>query len=178
MKFLIRGEKLEITEPIREYIEEKLGKLDRFLENSDEITAHVNAKVRGSGGQKIEVTIPTKHITLRAEESHNDLYAAIDLVQEKLEVQIKKNKSKMQTLHKKHAQENVFAYDNIEDGHEEEQQIVKRKDVHNKPMGEEEAILQMELLHHDFFVFKNTDEDCTSIVYKRKDGHFGILNVR
>ena len=128
--------------------------------------------------QIIEVTIPTKDFTLRREEQDNDLYAAIDLVIDKLERQIRKNKTRFERKYKD-STINMINYDFVIAAEEQSQsKIVKRKDIETKPMSEEEAILQAELLSHDFFAFKNIDEDCVSVLYMRKDGNFGILNVK
>ena len=176
MKFVIRGQKLKVTEAIKTYIEQKVGKLDKYFESPDDLTAHVLIKVRGSD-QMVEVTIPTKKAMLRAEESHNDLYASIDLVIEKLERQIRKNKTKMQHKKVKHAYVDFDMSFDVEHV-ENDSKIVKRKSLDVKPMNEEEALLQMELINHDFFVFKNIDEDCFSVLYVRKDGHYGLINIK
>ena len=108
------------------------------------------------------------------------MYAAIDLVIDKLERQIRKNKTKLNDRYKKESFMD-FNFDFIEEFENEEVEediIVKRKVIDIKPMDEEEAILQMELLNHDFFMFKNIDEECISVLYKRKDGKFGILNSK
>ena len=177
MKLNIRGDKLVVTDAIKAHIEEKIGKLNKYFDNGD-IEAKIVIKV-SNNIEIIEVTIPTNKYTLRAEERHDDLYAAIDLVIDKLERQIRKNKTKLNARYKK---ENVidFNFDIIEDYDvkEDENLIVKRKTIDVKPMDEEEAILQMELLNHDFFMFKNIDEECISVIYKRKDGKFGIINSK
>ncbi len=175
MKFNIRGSKLEVTDAIKNYIEEKIGKLNKYFENSNDITA--NVLIRTSGvNQKVEVTIPIKGAILRAEDANKDLYAAIDLVLEKLERQIRKNKTRMH----KNIKENISIFVDFElaDDEEVEENIVKRKTIETKPMNEEEAILQMNLLGHDFFVFKNVDTNDVSVVYKRKDQQYGIINVK
>lgn len=177
LKISIHGDHVKITEAIKEYIEEKLSKLSKYFDESNDIDVIVKVRVRGDE-QIIEVTVPTKLFSLRAEESHTDLYAAIDLVQKKLEGQIRKNKTK---LARKFKDKKGFIiaediHDAVED--EEESQIVRRKEVDFKPMDEEEAIMQMELTNHDFFVFKNASEKCTSVVYRRKDGKYGIINAR
>lgn len=177
LKISIHGDHVKITEAIKEYIEEKLSKLSKYFDESNDIDVIVKVRVRGDE-QIIEVTVPTKLFSLRAEESHTDLYAAIDLVQKKLEGQIRKNKTK---LARKFKDKKGFImteeFNNVDDT-EEESQIVRRKEVDFKPMDEEEAIMQMELTNHDFFVFKNADEKCTSVVYRRKDGKYGIINAR
>ncbi len=175
MKVNIRGEKIKITAPIKEYIEKKITKLDKYLERAEEIEAYVLVKIKGKE-QVIEVTIPTKKYTLRAEESHSDLYAASDLVIDKLERQIRKNKTRLKDKYKNY-EEDEFVL-NFEEKEENTNKIVRRKDVESKPMDEQEAILQMDLIGHDFFVFKNEDEECVSVLYTRKDGSYGILNVK
>ena len=178
MKKNIRGDKLVVTDSIKSYIEEKIDKLTKYFDN-DEIEAKIVIKV-ANNKEIIEVTIPTNKYTLRAEERNEDLYAAIDLVVDKLERQIRKNKTKLNDRYKKESFMD-FNFDFIEEfeqDKDEEEVIVKRKTIDIKPMDEEEAILQMELLNHDFFIFKNIDEDCISVLYKRKDGKFGIINSK
>lgn len=177
MKFIIRGKNLEVTDSIKSYIEEKIGKLDKYFEKPGELTANVIVRVKGKY-QIVEVTIPAKKIILRGEESSEDLYASIDLVSDKLERQIKKNKAKMNNMKGKKmvAEFNFDVVDTLED--EKERLIAKRKDLEMKPMSEEEAILQMELLGHDFFIFKNDNIDQISVVYKRKEGNYGIINTK
>ena len=174
MNINIRGDKIEITDSIKNYVKEKLVRLEKYFDEPNTIDAHVLIRVR-NGNELIEVTIPTSKYTLRAEEKNEDLYAAIDLVIDVLERQIRKNKTK---LNKKRSEE-PLGFATIEsDDEESNESIVKRKDISSKPMSEEEAILQMDLLGHDFFLFKNDDEDCVSLVYKRKDGNYGIINSR
>ena len=178
MKLNIRGDKLVVTDSIKAYIEEKVNKLDKYFDN-DDIEAKIVIKV-ANNREIIEVTIPTNKYTLRAEERNEDLYAAIDLVIDKLERQIRKNKTKLNDRYKKESfmDFNFDFIEEFENDKEEDKLIVKRKTIDIKPMDEEEAILQMELLNHDFFVFKNLDEECTSVLYKRKDGKFGIINSK
>ncbi len=164
---------MTVTKSIKDYITEKMERLNKYFENADSLKATVIVRVK-NGEQIIEVTVPTNKFTLRAEEKHVDLYAAIDLVLDKLEGQIRKNKTKLHNKYK-----SVVQFDMIpEDEDEELSKIVKRKNIDSKPMDEEEAILQMELLNHDFFVFKNVDEECVSVMYKRRDGNYGIINVK
>lgn len=176
MKISIHGDHVKITESIKEYVEEKLNKLAKYFDDTEDIDVIVKVRVRGNE-QIIEVTVPTKLFTIRAEESNEDLYAAIDLVQKKLEGQIKKNKSKLSERYKD-KKGFILVPEDKEDVEDIESLIVRRKEVEFKPMDEEEAILQMELTEHDFFVFKNAKEKCTSVVYKRKDGKYGIINAR
>ena len=156
MKLNIRGDKMTVTPAMKTYITEKLAKMDKYFENPEEISTNVLVKVKGLE-QIIEVTALTKRFTLRAEESNEDFYAAVDLVINKLERQIRKNKDRLNRKFK-----NVEPIDfNFSYGEDEE-----------------EAMLQIELLNHDFFVFKNIDEECVSVLYKRKDGNYGIINMK
>ena len=179
MKLNIRGDKVTVTSAMKECLEENLEKLNKYFENPEDIEANVLVKVRGLE-QIIEVTALTKRFTLRAEESNENFYAAVDLVVAKLERQIRKNKDRLNKKYKNVEKlEFNFDYDSKEDTEEEnESSIVKRKDISMKPMDEEEAMLQIELLNHDFFVFKNIDEECVSVLYKRKDGNYGIINMK
>ena len=177
MKISIRGDKVTVTKSMKEYIMEKLGKLDKYFASPKETDCKVLVKIKNQD-QSIEVTVPTSKFTLRAEEKHSDFYAAVDLVVDKLERQIRKNKNR---LGKKYRDIPKFEMSFEFDEPDEEvdmPKIIKRKEMEMKPMDEEEAMLQIDLLNHDFFVFKNVDEDCVSVLYKRKDGKFGIINVK
>ena len=176
MELNIRGDKLVVTKSIKDYIVEKMERLNKYFGNAKSIKASVIIRVKNNE-QIIEVTVPTSKFTLRAEEKPVDLYAAIDLVVDKLERQIRKNKTKLNDKYKNIIQVDVPVSSDVEE-EEEELKIVKRKNIDTKPMDEEEAILQMELLNHDFFVFKNVDEECVSVMYKRRDGNYGIINVK
>ena len=175
MKYNIRGEKVEITDAISSYIKEKIGKLDKYFDSPESIKASVVIKVRGKE-QKIEITIPAVQYTLRSEESHNDLYAAIDLTVDKLERQIRKNKTRINSRIKRNLINN-FEMD-LEDNFEDDSsKILKRKKIDAKPMDEEEAILQMNMLGHSFFVFKDSETSKVNVVYQRKDGNYGIIET-
>ena len=145
--------------------------MDKYLDNPENVEAKILIKVKGVE-QRVEVTIQTKGYFLRAEESHSDLYAAIDLIIDKLERQFRKYKTK---LLDKSRQENIQDSFDIEEAVEEE--IVKRKKIYLKPMDEEEAIMQMELLGHTFFVFKNIETDTICVIYKRHDGNYGLIET-
>lgn len=175
MKIQIRGDKIKVTKAIKEYIEEKLTKLDKYFKNSYDIKCSVLIRVKNNL-ETIEVSIPTSKFYIRAEESNEDLYASIDLVVDKLERMIRKNKTRLNNHYK-----NVQSFEmnlDYEDEIINDEKIVKRKNLDIKPMDEDEAIMQMELLNHDFFAFKNINEECVSVLYKRKDGLYGILNVK
>ncbi len=173
MKYVIRGEKVEITEAIKNYIMEKIGKLDKYFQTPDEIKANVLVRIRGKE-QIVEVTIPIKKIVLRCEERDEDLYKAIDLASDKLERQLRKNKTKMMKQKKDITKE--MRFEELEPL-ETKEEIVKRKKVEMKPMNEEEAMMQMDLVDHDFFVYKDIDTKSVNVIYKRKDGTFGIIET-
>ena len=174
MNINIRGDKIEVTDSIKKYIKEKLARLDRYFEDSSKIDSHVLVRAR-NGEQVIEVTIPTSRYTLRAEEKNSDLYAAIDLVVDVLERQIRKNKTKLQSKKMREKLAKDFMFDAIEEEENEDEKIVKRKTIEVKPMSEEEAILQMELLEHQFYIFKDAETSNIAVVYKRKEGNYGII---
>ena len=173
MKFNIHGKNIEVTDAIKGYIESKIGRVEKYFKDTD-LTATVTIRVRGKE-QIVEVTIPASKMVLRAEEKHADLYAAVDLVSDKLERQIRKNKTKARKNLKQTIIFNDFAVDAAEDV---DDSIVKRKVIDTKPMSEEEAILQMELIGHDFFLFKNDKTNDICVVYKRKDKGYGILEAK
>ena len=175
MDIIIRGSKLEITEAMESYAKEKISRLEKYLENSDDTHATILVKIHGHL-HIVEVTIPLKNFILRAEESKDDFYAAIDTVTDKLERQIRKNKTRIAA--KKNKEVKDFAYDYIQSIEEEsEEKIVKRKKIEVKPMDEEEAILQMELLRHEFYLYKDIETGEPAIIYKRKDGDYGIIEA-
>jgi putative sigma-54 modulation protein len=178
MKYNIRGDKLEITDAINNYVESKLDRLNKYFKE-DDILANVLLRVRGNS-QIIEVTIPTDKFILRSEEEDKDLYAAIDLVTDKLERQIRKNKTR---LNRQNANNNLkefnFDYEISSDEETNEDEIiVKRKNIEMKPMDEEEAILEMNLLGHEFFVYKDMHTDKICVLYKRKDGNYGLIETK
>lgn len=175
MKYNIRGDKMVVTDAIKDYAEEKLGKLEKYFKD-DEITANVLTRVRGNS-QIVEVTIPTSKFVLRSEEENEDLYAAIDLVSDKLERQIRKNKTRLNRNIKENVREFNFDFD-VKDEEESREKIVKRKNIEMKPMDEEEAILEMELLGHSFFVYKDMDTNNVCVLYKRKDGDYGLIETK
>ena len=177
MKYNIRGDKLEVTDAINSYVESKLDRLNKYFKE-DDILANVLLRVRGNS-QIIEVTIPTDKFILRSEEEDKDLYAAIDLVTDKLERQIRKNKTRLnkQNIDNKFKEFN-FDYEMASDEETNEDEIiVKRKHIEMKPMDEEEAILEMNLLGHEFFVYKDMHTNQVCVLYKRKDGNYGLIET-
>ena len=155
MRFTITGRNIEVTQGLREAVEDKLGKLDRFFAPATEAVVRLSVQ---KDIQKIEVTIPVKGHIIRAEESSSDMYVSIDLVEEILERQLKKYKNKL--IDKKQSAPSFSEAFLQEDASaEEEIQIVKSKKFEVKPMDPEEACVQMELLGHNFYVFLNADTE-------------------
>ena len=167
MKYTIRGQKLEVTDAIRDYAISKIDKMEKYFENPDEVSVKVVFSIRGRE-QKVEITINSINFDLRSEVSHSDMYAAIDLAVDKLEQQMRKFKSKLMSKERVE-----IVYDDIIDDDDLEE-VVKRKKVYLKPMDEEEAIMQMELLGHTFFVFKDIKTEKVNVLYKRLDGAYGV----
>ena len=174
MRIDIRGDKIKITEGIKNQIEEKIGHLDSYFKEPESLKAYVVVRVKNNE-DIIEVTVPTPKFTLRSETSDKDFYAALNTSIDKLERQIRKNKTKLKKKFK-----DTLKYEMIDMEIEEEQvsNITKRKELTLHLMDEEEAVLQMELLGHDFYIFKNSDTDNASVVYKRKDDEYGIINTK
>ena len=172
MELVIRGDKIKVTDSIKNYLEEKLSKLDKYIENSSEVRATVVVRVNNHN-QIVEITIPLKSFILRSEESQDDIYAAIDKTIDKLERQIRKNKTRIMSKQAKTYDFSINAIEEIED--EEPSKIIKRKKIEVKPMDEEEAIIQMELLNHQFYMYKDSETNKPSVVYKRKDGGYGVI---
>ena len=174
MKYVIKGRNLEITDSMREAVEKKLGKLDRFFNPNTAV--YVTMSVQ-KDTQKVEVTIPVKGRTIRAEQASSDMYVSIDLVEEVIERQLKKYKG--QLTQKSQSGENFSrAYMELPVPEEEEQseiRIAKVKKFAYKPMDPDEACLQMELLGHNFYVFTNSETERTNVVYKRNDGSYGLI---
>lgn len=174
MKYNIRGKKIEVTDAIRDYMASKIERLEKYLDDNDEVEAKAVVSTKGKE-QKVEVTIWSGKYNIRAEESSEDLYAAMDLVIDKLERQFKKYRGKLSSKKNKvNMDATIDAYFEVPEPNET---IVRRKEVFLKPIDEEEAITQMELLGHTFFVFKNVDTEKINVVYKRNDGDYGIIEA-
>ena len=165
MRFVITGRGMTITDGLREAVESKLGKLDKFFATDTEVNVTMSVQKER---QIIEVTIPVKGHVIRSEQSSNDMYVSIDLVEEVIERQLKKYRSKI--VEKKHTQadfsQHFITDDNYEDMEEEPIKIVRSKNFGIKPMGPEEACIEMELIGHNFFVFLNSETDQVNVVYK------------
>ena len=173
MRFIISGKNIDVTAGLRSNIEQKLGKLERYFTPETEIIVTLSVEKER---QKIEVTIPTKGHTIRAEEVSNDMYVSIDLVEETLERQLIKYRTKI--ISKKMNAAANFKAEYLEEKYEDEDEeikIVRSKRYDLKPMYPEDACIQMELLGHDFFVFVNAETDEVNVVYKRKGNTYGII---
>ena len=173
MKFIIIGKNIDVTPGLREAVESKLGKLERYFTPNTEI--HVTLSVQ-KGHQKIEVTIPVKGGMVRSEQESSDMYVSIDLVEEVIERQLRKYKNKLVAREQEGGnfkQESFEEDDKIEDAGEIK--IVRTKKFGFKPMYPEDACVQMELLGHDFYVFCNAESDEVNVVYRRKNGTFGLI---
>ena len=171
MNLVISGKNIDITEGLRAAVEEKIGKLERYFNDSTEV--HVTLSTE-KNRQKIEVTVPMKGTIIRAEETSTDMYVSIDLVEEIIERQLKKYKNKIITkqqsnsnFRKEYIEKEVEADDEIK--------IIRTKKFDMKPMYPEDACVQMELLGHDFFVFVNAEDDNVNVVYKRKGNTYGLI---
>lgn len=167
MEVIVRGKNVEITDAMEDYVIKKLGKMDKLL-NSQTVTAHVVLNVEKER-RIVEVTIPIQGMLLRAEESGGDMYASIDLVIDKLERQYRKFKTreKKKMLHESAVMRTPMP--------QESPDLVRRKTFPVKPMTLDEALLQMDLLGHDFFAFSNVETDSINVLYRRRDGDYGLL---
>ena len=171
MNLVISGKNIDITEGLRAAVEEKIGKLERYFNDSTEV--HVTLSTE-KNRQKIEVTVPMKGTIIRAEETSTDMYVSIDLVEEVIERQLRKYKNKLIQKEQNVAQFSKGFVD--EDTYDEEEiSIIRSKKFAMKPMDPEEACVQMELLGPTFFVFRNSETDEVNVVYKRKDNTYGLI---
>ena len=171
MNLVLSGTNLDITEGLRSAIEEKIGKLERYFTDTTEV--HVTLSTE-KNRQKIEITIPMKGSIIRAEEVSSDMYVSIDLVEEVIERQLRKYKNKLidKEQNAAHLSQSFIEADDFED---EDIQIIRSKKFAMKPMDPEEACVQMELIGHNFFVFRNSETDEVNVVYKRKGNTYGLI---
>jgi putative sigma-54 modulation protein len=183
MKYNIRGQRMEVTEALREYSEKKLSRLERYFEVPPESEVNVTLSVT-KGQQAVEVTIPLPGALLRAEEKREDMYASIDFVVDKLERQIRKHKTKINRNFRQPGSARALFKEDPSNGHgvstierdeEDDLELVRTKRFNMKPMDVEEAILQMNLVGHNFYVFANTSTKDVSVVYRRNDGKYGLI---
>lgn len=171
MRYVITGRNIDVTEGLRNAVQEKIGKLEKYFTADTEV--HVTLSVEKER-QKIEVTIPVKGNIIRSEQVSSDMYVSIDLVEEIIERQLKKYKNKI--VDKQQARES-FSPEYIDKDYEEDDsiKIIRTKKFGIKPMDPEEACVQMELLGHNFYVFSNSETDEVNVVYKRKGNTYGLI---
>lgn len=171
MKFIISGKNIDVTEGLRTAVQDKIGKLEKYFTPDTEV--HVTLSVE-KDRQKIEVTIPVKGNIIRSEQVSNDMYVSIDLVEEIIERQLKKYKTKLVSQKQSTG---YFKQEFIDKEYmdEEEVRIIRTKKFDIKPMYPEDACIQMELLGHNFFVFCNAETDQVNVVYKRKGNTYGLI---
>jgi len=170
MKINITGKGMDLTDRIKDQVDKKLGKLDKFIQ--EDMAANVILKEK-KGEHRVEVTIPLKQYTIRAEQKDRDLFAAIDKVEDALERQIRKYKTRIMAKRRDGVDvEPAFEAD-VDDA---EIKIVKNKRFVVHPMGAQEACMQMDLLDHDFFVFENEESGEINVVYRRTDGGYGLIS--
>ncbi|KYH32432.1 ribosome-associated factor Y [Clostridium tepidiprofundi DSM 19306] len=170
MKVRVIGKNIKVTEALKNIVEKKMSRFDRYFK--PDIEAFVRLDVQ-KNTHIVEVTIPFNGVILRAEEANEDMYVSIDLVLDKVERQIRKQKTRLE----KRSRGDALIYHLIpkEDEHEEEPKIVRTKRFAIKPMSAEEAVLQMDLLGHNFYVYRDADTSDINVVYKRKDGNYGLI---
>ncbi|MGM0502193.1 MAG: ribosome hibernation-promoting factor, HPF/YfiA family [Bacillota bacterium] len=177
MKFIISGRDIEVTEALKDYAKEKVGKISKYFDEDTVIEAQISLHVENQR-HMVEVTMFVDGLILRGEKETGDMYASIDGVVDKLARQVRKYKSKIRRKlreEKLEFEEEIVEARHEDDEEEEEPKIVKTKRFAMKPMGVQEAAMQMDLLHHDFFVFSNAETDEVNVVYKRKDGNYGLI---
>lgn len=173
MNFIISGKNIEVTPGLKDSVTSKLGKLERYFTPDTEIIVTLSVE---RDRQKIEVTIPVKGDIIRSEQTSTDMYVSIDLVEEVIERQLRKYKNKLIARHQEGGtfKQEFFEEEPAIDSNDEIQ-IVRTKKFGIKPMFPEDACVQMELLGHDFFVFSNAETEEVNVVYKRKNGTFGLI---
>ena len=172
MRIKITGRNIELTEGLKAAVEDKLNKLEKYFTPDTEVNVTLSVEKER---QKVEVTIPMKGSYIRSEQVSSDMYVSIDLVEEVIERQLKKYRTKLVTKQQNAAA--VFKQDFLDEKSEDDEEIkiIRTKKFDMKPMYPEDACIQMDLLGHAFFVFCNAETDEVNVVYKRKDGSFGLI---
>ncbi|MBB6732225.1 ribosome hibernation-promoting factor, HPF/YfiA family [Cohnella zeiphila] len=188
MIYNVRGQRMDVTDALRDYVEKKLSRLERYFEAPPKSDVHVTLSTT-KGRHAVEVTIPLPSVLLRAEDKSEDMYASIDLVVDKLERQIRKHKTKVNRQVKQSGTSRALFKEDYGTGYsrsstalapfeeEEEFELVRTKSFNLKPMDVEEAILQMNMVGHNFYVFANSDTKDVNVVYRRSDGKYGLIET-
>ena len=172
MRITITGRNIELTEGLKAAVEEKLSKLEKFFAPDTDVFVTLSVEKER---QKVEVTIPIKGHVIRSEQSSNDMYVSIDLVEEVIERQLRKYRTKLASKKMNVADNFNEAFIDSDADEDEEIKIVRTKRFGMKPMYPEDACVQMELTGHDFFVFRNAETDEVNVVYKRKGNTYGLI---
>jgi len=172
MKIQFRGKNIQVTNALKEHVEKKVGKLDKYFENPPEATATLSVE---KDRHRIEVTIPLNGYLLRGEEESYDMYSSVDQVVDKLEKQIEKYKTRLSRQSKGLSIKDMAVNSAERTAEEDGPRLVRVKRFAMKPMSIEEAIMQMNLLGHSFFVFANAETEDVNVVYCRKDGDYGVI---
>lgn len=176
MKLQVVAKNIEVTPALKEMVEKKISKLDKYFGPNIEAKATLSVQ---KNSHKVEVTIPFNGVVLRVEESTDDMYKSIDLVEEKLQRQIRKQKTKLARRNSGGSLRFPDFYasevSDKEPENDDKHKIVKTKSFNVKPMSKEEAVLQMELVGHTFFVYQDAKTNNVNVVYKRKDGNYGLI---
>ena len=173
MNFIISGKNIDVTPGLKSCIEQKLGKLERYFTPETEIIVTLSVEKER---QKIEVTIPVKGHIIRPEQSSNDMYVSIDLVEEVIERQLRKYKNKLVARNQEGSNFKQEFFESEDTSSEDDEiKIIRTKRFGIKPMFPEDACIQMDLLGHDFYVFFNAETEEVNVVYKRKNGTFGLI---
>ncbi len=172
MKFIISGKNIQVSQGLKDAIEQKLGKLERYFTPETEVIVTLSVE---KGRQKIEVTIPVKGDVIRSEQSSEDMYVSIDLVEEIIERQLRKYKTRLMNRYHGSGTFKSSFFEEEDTADDDDIKIVKTKRFGVKPMFPEDAVVQMVLLGHDFFVFSNAETDEVNVVYKRKNGSYGLI---
>jgi putative sigma-54 modulation protein len=172
MKVTVIAKNIELTDALKEIVQKKVSKLEKYFEGSVEAKATLSVQ---KNRQIVEVTIPFNGVILRGEESTSDMYKSLDLVEDKLERQIRKQKTRLSRKHGGSLRFGEINNIHLKEMEEDQGKLVKVKKFGVKPMNSEEAILQMDLLGHNFFVYEDADSNKVNVIYKRKDGDYGLL---
>ena len=176
MKVQIYGKNITVTPAIAEKIEKKLNHLEKYFIIDENVIANVVVRVYPNK-QKIEVTIPTKFAVLRAEVVHDDLYAAIDLAIDKLEDQIRRQETRLTRKNKEKLAYAFLETEELDEEYDEADEVVKTKSIVPDTMELDEAIMRMEMLNHNFFIYRDDETKEIAVVYKRHDGGYGLIET-
>lgn len=177
MRCQVVGKNVVITDAMKKAVDEKLSRMDKYFVITDDVVAKVLARTYKTS-QKVEITIHTKMMDFRVEVQADDFYSALDSAIDKLEGQMRKLKTKLCRRHKESLGESIAFENIVNEDDDENDEMVRVKEVYLEPMDIEEAITRMEALGHSFFLYKDSEDDMVSVVYKRYDGGYGVIQAR